>query len=256
MCRSKPITFRPLSNALGGFRSAIPRAAWYANRNPNQMASCLAKSPHPRGSTRRPTAASVVIARLVDSKRPTGPRKFPRLAPDLAHRPRGSHKTGVVDLVLELLVGDRETDQLFEPLVREAVSERCLQIPLAAREEAGAQLSVGGQPDPVARRAERLRNRVDEADLAGAVGEAEAPRSRRRLRRQLLERPALLDQRPDLAAGQDVVAAPGLICVERHELDKADDVGLAARELGEGRHLLLGEPPDRDAVDLDRAKLW
>src|SRR5205085_2929644 len=216
------------------------------------MASCLPRSPHPRGSTRRPTAASVVISRPVDSKDPTGSPEIPwisaELTADLAHRPRCAHKARIVDLVLELLVGDREPDQLFEPFVRGAVAERALQIPFAAREQAGSQLPVRGQTDAVAGRAERLGDRVDEADLAGAVGEAEAPRGRRRLRRQLLERPTLLDQRPDLAAGQDVVVLPGLVGVHGHELDEAAYVGLATRELGQGRHFLLREFPDRDAI--------
>src|SRR5215207_11212747 len=51
----------------------------------------------------------------------------------------------------------------------------------------------------------------------------------------------------DLAAGQDVVLAPGLVGVERHELDEADDVRLPARELGERRHFRLGEPLHGDA---------
>ena len=65
----------------------------------------------------------------------------------------------------------------------------------------------------------------------------------------------LLDQRSDLAAGEHLVLAPCLVRVERHELDEADDVRLAPGELGQGRHLLLGEAADRDAVDLDRAQL-
>ena len=54
-CRSIPITCRPLSNARGGSRSAMPRATWYAARKPNQIASWRPKSAHPRGNTRRPT---------------------------------------------------------------------------------------------------------------------------------------------------------------------------------------------------------
>ena len=177
------------------------------------------------------------------------------LAADLAHRPARSHEARLVDPVLQLLVPDSEADQGGELVVGRAVAERGFQVPLAAREQARAQLAVGGEPDPVAARAERFRHRVHEADLARAVGEAEAARSRRRLCRYLLERPALLDQGADLAAGQHFVLAPDFVRVERHELDEADDVRLAARELGERRNLLFGEPTDSDTVDLDRTEL-
>ena len=104
-------------------------------------------------------------------------------------------------------------------------------------------------------RAEGLGHRVDEADLAGAVGEPVPLGGRRRLRRDLDERPVLLDQSPDLAAREDVVLFPGLVGVERHELDEAHDVGLAAGQLGQRGHLLLGEAANRHAVDLDRPQL-
>ena len=50
------------------------------------------------------------------------------------------------------------------------------QVGLVDREEAGAQLAVGGQADAVAVGAERLGHRVDEAELAAPVREAEHAR--------------------------------------------------------------------------------
>ena len=61
--------------------------------------------------------------------------------------------------------------------------------------------------------------------------------------------------RADLLAGQDAVRRPGVVGVERHELDEAHLVGLAPGKLGEREHLVLGEAAHRDAVDLDRAEL-
>jgi hypothetical protein len=154
-------------------------------------------------------------------------------------------------------VTHREADQIDELVVRGAVAERCLQIPLAAREETCAQLPVRGQADAVARRAERFRDGIDEPELAGAVGKAKATRRRRGLRGQLFERPVvLLDDRADLAAGENVVLAPRLVRVERHELDEPHDVRLPPCELGERRHLRLRESLHRNAVDLDRPQLW
>src|SRR5207237_4825289 len=95
------------------------------------------------------------------------------LAPDLAHGTGCPHETGIVDAVLELFVTNGKADQLGEPLVARSVPQRRLQIPLAAREQARAELAVRGQADPVAIGAERLRDRVDEAELALSVGEAE-----------------------------------------------------------------------------------
>jgi uncharacterized protein YjbJ (UPF0337 family) len=158
--------------------------------------------------------------------------------------------------VLQLLVRDRVAEARDQLVVGRTVAHRRLEVPLAAREEAGAELTVGGESNAVARRAERLRDRIDEPDLAVPVGERVTARGRRRLRRQLDERPVLgLDQRSDLGAGQHLVVAPALVRVERHELDEADDVRLASRERGEARHLFLGEALDRDRVDLDGPQL-
>ena len=116
-------------------------------------------------------------------------------------------------------------------------------------------------PSAVSRMRSQLEQNGSETGLTNpispaAVGEAEAPRRRGRLRRQLLERAVtVFDDRADLRAAQDVVLAPRLVGVEWHELDEADDVRLAPRELGERRHLGLRESLDRDAVDLDRAEL-
>ena len=55
-------------------------------------------------------------------------------------------------------------------------AQRRAQVGLAELEQAGAQLAVGGQADAVAVAAERLGDRVDEADAARAVGEAEDAR--------------------------------------------------------------------------------
>ena len=64
-----------------------------------------------------------------------------------------------------------------------------------------------------------------------------------------------VDHRADLGAGQHAVLRPGVVGVERHELDEAHLVGLAPRQLRERQHLVLGEAAHRDAVDLDRAEL-
>src|SRR5215211_6501600 len=93
-------------------------------------------------------------------------------AADLRHRAARPHEPALVDAVLQLLVADGPADQRAEVVVGRAGAQRLLQVPLATGEEARPELPVRRQPNPVAGRAERLRNRVDEAHLAGAVLEA------------------------------------------------------------------------------------
>src|SRR5947208_4556932 len=91
-------------------------------------------------------------------------------AANLRHRSAGANEAWIADPVLELLVPDRAPHGLCDRIVGLPRPQHCLQIPLAAREEARAQLPVGRDPDPVAGGAERLGNRVDEADLSRPVG--------------------------------------------------------------------------------------
>jgi hypothetical protein len=93
--------------------------------------------------------------------------------------------------------------------------------------------------------------------LAGplAVGEAVDAGGRARLPRLGLERIDRLDRRANLRAREHLLGRPLLVGVERHELDEADLIRGLARHLGERQHLLLGEVPDRDGIDLDRVRL-
>ena len=47
-----------------------------------------------------------------------------------------------------------------------------------------------------------------------------------------------------------------MVGIQRHELDEANLVRATPGELRERDHLVLGEPADRDRVDLDRVGLW
>jgi len=77
-------------------------------------------------------------------------------------------------VVLELLTPDGVANPLAELGVARPGAQWLTEIRLVDREEAGAQLALSRQPQPVAVGAERLRDGVDEADLASAIGEAEA----------------------------------------------------------------------------------
>ncbi len=171
------------------------------------------------------------------------------------HRARRLDEPRLADPVLELLAPHGVTDDLLQLGVGGAVSDRAPQVGLVEREQARAQAAVGGEPDPVAVAAERLRDRVDEADLPVAVGEPVDAGGGARLARLGLERVHRADQVADLGAGQHLVGRPRMVGVERHELDEPHLVRGTPRESGERQHLLLGEVADRDRVDLDRVRL-
>src|SRR5205085_2663665 len=146
--------------------------------------------------------------------RPARRRPVPRtrdspLPADLRHRPRRRHESRFVDAMLELFVTYGEPEEGRDLGIRPAVAQCRLDVPFASGEEAGPQLTVGGDANAVATRAERLRHRVDEAELALPVREPEPPRRRRRLGRQFDQcSMAFFDQPANLAAGQDLIGRP------------------------------------------------
>src|SRR5262249_46898802 len=153
------------------------------------------------------------------------------LSADLAHGPGGLPEPGLRDVVLQLLAPDRVPDHLLDFFIVRTASQRFAQVGFVQAEKTGAELPLGREADPVAVGAEGLGNRVDEADLALAV--AEAVDLRRRVRRapKRLERVDRIDHAPDLAAGEHPVFGPGVVGIERHELDEANLIRLSPGEL-------------------------
>src|ERR1700733_10728078 len=94
------------------------------------------------------------------------------LAADGGHAAGGLDEALLADVVLELLGPHGIADDPFELNVVSTVSDRGAQVGFVQREQAGAKPSVGGQANPVTVAAERLGDRVDEADPSGAVLEA------------------------------------------------------------------------------------
>src|SRR5262245_18757081 len=114
------------------------------------------------------------MIRMQSTTRPPG-NPFCELrhsAADGAHRASGLDEARLVDVMLELLAPDGLAHYVLEVRVGRSGADRPTQVGLVEREQAGAQLAVGGEPDAVAVAAERLGHRVDEADRAAAVGEA------------------------------------------------------------------------------------
>src|SRR5439155_27348441 len=89
------------------------------------------------------------------------------LAPDLTHALGRLHEALLVDEVPFLLEPDRTLHHARERVIRSSLTDLVTQRGLVQGEKTGAQASFGGQPHPVARGAERLADRRDEADPAG-----------------------------------------------------------------------------------------
>src|SRR5436853_6532534 len=106
-----------------------------------------------------------------------------RAAADGRHRARRLDEAGIADVVLELLAQDSPANDPLELAIARAITQRLAQIGLEQREQTRAQMAVGGQPDPVAVRAEWLRDGIDEAELPPPIGEAGDPGRGMRLAR-------------------------------------------------------------------------
>src|ERR1700687_1209783 len=91
-------------------------------------------------------------------------------------------------------------------------------------EQAGAELAVRSQADAGAVATEGLRHWGDEADFTGcAIGKTVFASGLAALVRNLHERPAGLDALVDFRGGDDEIAGPMAVGIERHEFDKAHD---------------------------------
>src|SRR4051795_2053736 len=101
--------------------------------------------------------------------RPRSRLRRKRSAADLRHRPAGPHERNLADLVAGSFRRHRGRHDARDGVVVTALTERGPQVDLFGGEEARAQATVGGQADAVAGRAERLGDRVDDAELAPAV---------------------------------------------------------------------------------------
>src|SRR5207248_339316 len=101
-----------------------------------------------------------------------------------------------------LAAAPHRADHAGDLLVARAAADHAPQVVAARREETREHLPLGRQAHARARAAERLRDRGDDADLAGAVEVAPALRHLAEvIRLQRLDRPLLRDRLGDLAAG-------------------------------------------------------
>ena len=179
--------------------------------------------------------------------------------PPIALMPRsGCTKSGLVDQVPRAPCA--APPRAAAPRSRRRSRRRACavaQVVLAVREQARADLAVGGEPDAVAVAAERARHRGDDAHAA------------RRRRGSGTCAPARWDRRPSLELERELGAraAPGsrpparacraiplVLEVERHPLDEAQLVAFVARPARQRHGLVVVEAAHQHRVHLDRAR--
>ena len=146
-------------------------------------------------------------------------------------------------------IADGSGQQIVEFGTRCTSTQDRAHVEFVEREQARAELALGGEPHPVAVPAERLGDAGDDPDLTAAI---EIPvalggfvGAHNRLGRKLSR-----DCRQDLVGRHDDICIPHIAGFERHELDEADlDAPLAAIP-GEVHHFVVVDAAHHDRVDL------
>src|SRR5467141_903750 len=115
---------------------------------------------------------------------------------------------------------DNRADIGNQILVGRSLAKQGPQVMIVLAEQAGAELAIGSQPDAGAMAAEGLGDGSDEADFTGcAVGKTVLASGLAALVRNLHERPAGVDSLVDFRGGDDDVARPVAVGIERIEAD-------------------------------------
>src|SRR5260370_31437077 len=87
-------------------------------------------------------------------------------AADIDHGPGRRHEVGLIDAMPGLLFHHYRLDEFGNLFVAGPAAQKKLQIVVLLAEQAGAELSVGGETDARAEAAERLANRCNQSDFA------------------------------------------------------------------------------------------
>src|SRR5205823_127015 len=121
--------------------------------------------------------------------------------------------------------------------------------------QAGAQMTLGRQANAIADPAESVADRGNHADPArSTVSKPESGRGCGPLIFNGLQCELAVDGLDDLATCYHAVHRPDAVGIERHELDEADLVSLAAGQRGEVQDFVVVAPAHHDHVELDRAE--
>src|SRR5436190_4279462 len=137
---------------------------------------------------------------------------------------------------------------------RTAVAQHLAQRVFDGGKKAGADLTIGGQPDSRTGAAERLSHGSDNPNLArGAIPETV---TRRRFGSSIYfdrgERESLFDAAANLTSGDNICARPVVSGVERHKFNEAHFHVMLAREGGEICDFVFVVTAHNDGINLDR----
>src|ERR1700687_5683196 len=114
---------------------------------------------------------------------------------------------------------------------------------LLDRKQTGSEMSLGGEPDPIADFAKGVTHRRDDTNPAlAAIAKLESRGRRRPLIGDRLQRKFPIDGFDDVAARDYGIHRPDAVGIERHELDEADFISFITREARGGEDLVLVAP--------------
>src|SRR5580704_15100766 len=171
------------------------------------------------------------------------------LATNENHCARRRLKTRRVNAMSFIFFSDDGADEGHNVIVAGAFTKQRAQVVIVLAEEAGAQFAVGGQANARAVAAKGLRDWSDQADFSGsAVGETIFAGGFTAFVGNLHERPAGVNTLVDFRGGDDEVARPMAIGVQRHKLDESHDDAALACEFGEGFDFVVIEATDEHGV--------
>src|SRR2546423_3955228 len=143
------------------------------------------------------------------------------LPPDKHHSTGGWYEAWLVDPVPFFLLQNHRPNVRAQILICRAFAEKRSQVMIFLAEKAGAELTIRSQANARAVSAERLRHRGNKPDFARrAVSEPVLAGRFAALVRDLLQGPARVYAPMNLRRGNNQLAVPMTIRVQRHEFDE------------------------------------
>ena len=186
--------------------------------------------------------------------------------PDRVHAARGLQEGRVVDRVTGELSRDARAQHGVDSGVDRCITgirhtvrtrrtaEHTEQVVLPRREQTVAQLTVGGQPQPVALPAERCRDRCDDPHRRRAAVERPLLGGRAAPTGHGRQPPSLRECFEDLGPCHHRCAVPRVPGIQRHLLDETQLRAVREGELDEVDDLVVVDTAHRDGVELQRAQ--